>query len=180
MLVKNEIGNSRKNYTHFWKAQTLFYKLPTGTRYDTNACTSPIQLKKSILLVVCLIITNIYWHVCTFITNSMQISWFFVTQILRDIKFEDSSSAKSVIFTHLEALNLIFMNFCTIWRLKFTKLTKFTFPKMEKTAFFALLESTKLISRKISVIQKSWNFHTVIFNSNLTVHQLNSALCSDV
>ena len=28
-----------------------------------------------------------------------------ITQILREIKFEDSRSAKSAIFTHLEALN---------------------------------------------------------------------------
>ena len=35
-------------------------------------------------------------------------------------------------------------------------------PKMTKIAVFALLESSKLISRKIRVIQKSWNFHTVL------------------
>ena len=32
---------------------------------------------------------------------------------------------------------------------------------MIKPADFALLESQKLISRKIWVIEKSWNFHTV-------------------
>ena len=53
------------------------------------------------------------------------------------------------------------MNFCTFRRLKFTRWTKYTAPKMAKTAVFALLEFTKLISRKISVIQKSWNFHAV-------------------
>ena len=56
---------------------------------------------------------------------------------------------------------LIFMHFCNFWRLKFTKWTKFTAPKMAKTAFFSLLESTKLISPKIWVMEKSWNFHTV-------------------
>ena len=44
---------------------------------------------------------------------------------------------------------------------KFTKWTKFTAPKMTKTAIIALLVFTKWISRKISVIQKLWNFHTV-------------------
>ena len=53
------------------------------------------------------------------------------------------------------------MNFCTFWRLKFTKWTKFTALKMAKTAVFALLESPNLISRKFRVIEKSWNFHTV-------------------
>ena len=33
--------------------------------------------------------------------------------------------------------------------------------KWQKWQFFARLEATKFISRKISVIQKSWNFHTV-------------------
>ena len=34
---------------------------------------------------------------------------------------------------------------------------------MAKMAVFALLESSKWISRKIWVIQKSWNFHTVYY-----------------
>ena len=52
------------------------------------------------------------------------------------------------------------MHFFNFWRLQCTKWTNFTAPKMAKTAVFALLESSKLISRKISVIQKSWYFHT--------------------
>ena len=55
------------------------------------------------------------------------------------------------------------MNFCTFWRLIFTKLTKFTAPKMVKLTVFALLEFTKLISHKIWMIEKSWNFHTVMY-----------------
>ena len=46
-------------------------------------------------------------------------------------------------------------------RLKFTKLSIFRAPKMAKTAVLKLLHSPKLISRKIWVIVKSWNFHTV-------------------
>ena len=45
--------------------------------------------------------------------------------------------------------------------LKFTKSTKFKAPKMAKTAVLELLDSAKLISRKISVIGKSLNVHTV-------------------
>ena len=33
---------------------------------------------------------------------------FFITQILREIKFGDSTSAKSAILTHLEVLNFAF------------------------------------------------------------------------
>ena len=53
---------------------------------------------------------------------------------------------------------MTFMNFCTFWRLIFTKLTKLLAPIMAKLAVFALLESQKLISRKIWVIEKasSW------------------------
>ena len=53
---------------------------------------------------------------------------FCTIEILREINFEDSRSAKSAILTH----------FCTFWRLKFTKWTNFPVPKMAKTADFAL------------------------------------------
>ena len=39
---------------------------------------------------------------------------FSITQILCEIKFGDSRSAKSAIFTHLEALNIDFKHFCTL------------------------------------------------------------------
>ena len=69
------------------------------------------------------------------------------TQILHEINFN--------ILTQLETLNFdIYKNFCTFWRLIFTKLTKCRAPKM---AVFALLESQKLISHKIWVIEKPWN-----------------------
>ena len=71
------------------------------------------------------------------------------------------------------------MNFCTFERLIFTKWTKFTAPKMAKTAVFALWESPKLISRKISVIQKYGDFHTVLkFPGkcfNLTIFKLSNS-----
>ena len=65
---------------------------------------------------------------------------FSITQILREIKFEDSRSGKSAILTNLGALNLVFVNFCTFF---------FADYQMAKTAVFSLLKSTKLISRKI-------------------------------
>ena len=56
---------------------------------------------------------------------------------------------------------LIFMNVSTFWRLKFAKSTKFRTSKMAKTAFLQRLNWSKLISRKIWMTEKSWNFHTV-------------------
>ena len=50
---------------------------------------------------------------------------------------------------------MIFLDFCTFWRLKCTKLKKFR-------AVLAFLDSPKLISRKIWMTGKSWNFHTVV------------------
>ena len=68
----------------------------------------------------------------------------------------------SAISTHLEALNFDFYEFFHIWRPKFTKWTIFRAPKIAKMAVLGLLDSPKLISRKIWLIEKSWNFHTVI------------------
>ena len=53
------------------------------------------------------------------------------------------------------------MKFCIFWRLKFTKLTKSRASKRAKTVILELLHSRKLISRKIWVIGKSWNFTNV-------------------
>ena len=68
---------------------------------------------------------------------------------LREISFGDSKGGKPAILTHLDALNLIFMNSSTLRRLKSTKPTKFTPPKITKPAVLELLPSSKLISRKI-------------------------------
>ena len=64
-----------------------------------------------------------------------------MTQILREINFGDSRSAKYAILTYLEALTFIFMNFCNSEGLKYTKLTK--------SDVLELLDSPKLISHKI-------------------------------
>ena len=83
-------------------------------------------------------------------------SRFYVKSILRILEVQNQP------FYHIQRLWILtFMNFCTFWRLKCTKWTKFAAPKVAKMAVFALLKSTNSISRKISEIQKSWSFHTV-------------------
>ena len=74
--------------------------------------------------------------------------------------FVESISAESAILTHLGALNFEFHEFCIFWRLQSTKLTKFRAPNMAKMAL-ELLNSPKLISRKIWVTEKFCNFHTI-------------------
>ena len=65
-------------------------------------------------------------------------------------------------FWHNQGLwNLIFVNSWTFWWLKNTKLAKFRALKMSKTSFLELIDSPKLISRKIWVMEKLQNFHTV-------------------
>ena len=54
-----------------------------------------------------------------------------------------------------------FMNFCNLWRLKRTKSKKLKALKMAKTAVLELLDSPKLISRKIWMREKFSNFHIV-------------------
>ena len=60
---------------------------------------------------------------------------FSITQILREINCGDSRSPKST--THLEAVNFFFYDFLR------------RDPRIAKTAVLELLDSPKLISRKI-------------------------------
>ena len=55
---------------------------------------------------------------------SVEISWFFINQILREVNFGDSRSAKSAISIHLEALNLMFYKFGKFKTLKSAKIHK--------------------------------------------------------
>ena len=73
---------------------------------------------------------------------------FFITQIFREISFWDSRSTKSVILTHLEALNFDFCDFLYFLKAEIYQII-FRAPKIAKTAFLELLYSPKLISRKI-------------------------------
>ena len=50
-------------------------------------------------------------------------------------------------FWHNKRLGIL--KFCTFWRLKFTKLTKFRTPKMATLTDLQLLDPSKLLSRKI-------------------------------
>ena len=59
---------------------------------------------------------------------------FSITQILREINFEDSKSAKHTITTHLEVLNIDLNEFVNFWKLKFIKFNKIKGPKMVKMA----------------------------------------------
>ena len=74
---------------------------------------------------------------------------FSITQILREINFGESASAKSAILKHLEALNFDFNAFLHFLKAENYQMNKITAPKMAKLTVFAFLESSKLISRKI-------------------------------
>ena len=50
--------------------------------------------------------------------HSVEISWFSITQILREINFGDFRSAKSAIFHIWGLWTFIFMNFCSFLALK--------------------------------------------------------------
>ena len=74
---------------------------------------------------------------------------FSITQILREIKFGGSRSAKSAISSRLQALNSDFNEFLHFLNAEIYSNHKFKTPKMTKTAYLVLLDSQKLISRKI-------------------------------
>ena len=78
---------------------------------------------------------------------------FSAIQISREINFGDSTSAKSAVLTYLEALNFGFYEFVHFLRMQFTK---FIAPKLAKTEVLGILDSLKLISRKIWVADKSF------------------------
>ena len=74
---------------------------------------------------------------------------FSITQILREIKFADCGSAKSFILTHSEALNFDFDEFLPFLNAEIDQTNQIQSPKTAKLAILELLESPKLISRKI-------------------------------
>ena len=91
--------------------------------------------------------------------NSCHTVWkfhdFSITQILREIKIEDSRSAKSAIFINLEALNFDFHAFLHFLKYEIDQKFKIQSLKNCKNGNFEHLECPKLISRKILMIQKS-------------------------
>ena len=74
---------------------------------------------------------------------------FSTTQILREINFVGSRNAKSSISTHLEALNFVFYAFLHVSKAEIDQISKIQSPKNGKNAVLELLNSPKLISRKI-------------------------------
>ena len=71
---------------------------------------------------------------------------FSVTQILREIKVGKFKVSKSVILAHFEALNFglfYFLNFFTLQRLQFTKLTKIQSPKNGDNGIFRIARFSK-------------------------------------
>ena len=80
---------------------------------------------------------------------------FSITQILREINFGDSRSAKSAILTHLEDFNVEFYEFSHFFEAEFYQISKIQCPKVAQTATLELRGVPKLISRKICMIDKS-------------------------
>ena len=70
-------------------------------------------------------------------------------QILCEINFEDCRSAKSAILAHLEALNFDFDEFLHFLKAKIYQINKIQSPQNGKIAVLELLDSSKLVSRKI-------------------------------
>ena len=71
-----------------------------------------------------------------------------VTQILREIDFDDCRSYKSFIFVVLDALKFQFLCFLAFKNSIISYLKKIQRPQKGKTAVFKLLQYLKLISRK--------------------------------
>ena len=74
---------------------------------------------------------------------------FSTTQISREINFGHSKSAKSAILPHFEALNFDFYEFLQFLKAVIFQINKNQSPKYGKMAVLELLDSQKLISRKI-------------------------------
>ena len=78
-----------------------------------------------------------------------------VIHILREINFGESRSAKPAIVTHFEPLIFYFYAFLYLLKAEICQKLKFSASKCVKMTDFTLLESPKLVSRKIRVIEKS-------------------------
>ena len=74
---------------------------------------------------------------------------FAIFQILREINFGDSRSAKSAIWTHLEALKFAFYEFFHFLNVEINRINKIQSPTNDKKADLELLDSPTLILRKI-------------------------------
>ena len=75
--------------------------------------------------------------------------YFSLTQILREINFEDSRNAKIAVFALLVSVDFVHLVKIRKIGAKIHEKSKFRASKCVKIADFALQESPKLISRKI-------------------------------
>ena len=78
------------------------------------------------------------------IMHSAEISWFSITQILREIKIGDFRSAKSAIFTHLEALNLDIYDFFHFFKAEIDQIKKFQSHQNVKKDSFSILRNLNI------------------------------------
>ena len=74
---------------------------------------------------------------------------FLISQILREINFGGSRSAKSAIITYLQALNFDFHGFLHFLKAEIYQINQIQSQKVAKTTLLQPLNFPKLISRKI-------------------------------
>ena len=70
--------------------------------------------------------------------------YFSIAQILREINFGDSRSAKSAILTHLEALKFDFNEFLHFLKAEFYQINKIKSPKYGKNGRFRASRFSKI------------------------------------
>ena len=101
--------------------------------------------------------------------HSVEISWFFYHSDFLWNHFQEFWRYKNCHFITFRGSELwFFMIFRIFWGLIFSQSQTLELLKLQKIAFFEHLHPPKVISRKIWVIEKLWNFHTVPHNLNLT------------
>ena len=120
-----------------WIFYSIKFQPSENSKIDKNQNSIPLDMlkwqfrgdQKSLKLISCKIwIAESFWKVAGPLAISESCTvWkmrnFSITQILREIDFVDSSSAKSAFLKHLEALYLDFLwNFWIFWWLKFTQI----------------------------------------------------------
>ena len=86
---------------------------------------------------------------------------FSVILISCEIKVGESRNSKTAVFAISKALNFVDFANLSLQKYKMHKISKFRASKRVIMSDLTLLESEKLISRKIWVIEELWNFHTV-------------------
>ena len=74
---------------------------------------------------------------------------FSVIQILREIKIGESRNSKTAVFAIFKALNFVDLANLSLQKYKMHKISKFRASKRVIMSDLTLLESEKLISRKI-------------------------------